>query len=68
MCCSGPNLGQEFSQDFAQGANQAGQAIVRRELHRPPTIAIRPGMAFNVFVLKDLVLQPSTGAVGVRTP
>ena len=61
-----PNLGQEFSQDFAHGANQAGQQIMRRELQRPPTIAIRPGMAFNVFVLKDLVLQPYTGAVAVR--
>jgi type IV secretion system protein TrbI len=58
-----PTLGQEFSQDFAQGANQAGQQIVRRELNRPPTIAVRPGMSFNVFVLKDLMLQPSTGAV-----
>jgi type IV secretory pathway VirB10-like protein len=61
-----PNLGQEFSQDFAHGANQAGQQIVRRELTRPPTIAIRPGMSFNVFVLKDLVLQPYSGAVAVR--
>lgn len=58
-----PTLGQEFAQDFGNAANQAGQQIVRRELQRPPTIAIRPGMQFNVFVLKDLVLQPYTGAV-----
>src|SRR4029453_9246413 len=35
-----PDLGQEFSQDFAHGTNEAGQQIVRRELQRPPTIAI----------------------------
>jgi type IV secretion system protein VirB10 len=58
-----PTLSQEFTQEFAHGANQAGQQIVRRELNRPPTIAIRPGMSFHVFVVKDLVLQPYTGAV-----
>lgn len=57
------SLPQEVAQDFGKGANQAGQQIVQRELQRPPTIAIRPGMAFNVFVVKDLVLQPYTGKV-----
>jgi type IV secretion system protein VirB10 len=61
-----PTLGQEAAQDVANNINQAGQAIVRRELSRPPTISIRPGMSFSVFVLKDLVLAPYTGAVARR--
>jgi type IV secretion system protein VirB10 len=56
-------LPQQFAQDFGNAANDAGQKIVERELQRPPTIEIRAGMSFNVFVLKDLVLQPYTGAV-----
>jgi type IV secretion system protein VirB10 len=61
-----PTLGQEAAQDVANNVNQAGQAIVRRELSRPPTIAIRAGMSLNVFVLKDLLLQPYTGVVAGR--
>jgi type IV secretion system protein VirB10 len=61
-----PTLGQEAAQDVANNINQAGQAIVRRELSRPPTISIRPGMSFSVFVLKDLVLAPYPGAVARR--
>src|SRR4029453_454214 len=60
------NLAQEFSQDFGSAANQAGQQIVRRELTRQPTLTMRPGMSFDVFVLKDLVLQPYTGLVTRR--
>lgn len=54
-------LGQEFAQDFGSAANQAGQRIVQRELNRAPTITIRPGMSFNILVIKDLTLQPYTG-------
>lgn len=49
---------QQFAQEFGQAANQAGQQIVRRQLSVPPTIKIRPGMSLNVFVHRDLVLQP----------
>jgi type IV secretion system protein VirB10 len=61
-----PNLSQQYAEDFSRGANQAGQQIVRRELTRSPTITIRPGMNFNIFVLKDLVLEPYTGAIATR--
>jgi type IV secretory pathway VirB10-like protein len=58
-----PTLGQEVAQDVGQGINQAGQAIVRRELQRQPTVTVRAGMQFNIFVLRDLILAPYTGAV-----
>lgn len=62
-------LPQEFASDFGSAANQAGQQIVQRELQRQPTIAIKPGAQFQVFVIKDVVLQPYTARnVARRSP
>jgi type IV secretion system protein VirB10 len=53
-----PTLGQEFVRDAGEGINQAGQQIVSKTLNIQPTLTIRPGTSFNVFVHQDLVLRP----------
>jgi len=51
-----------FPQQAASGAAQqvasAGAKFTDKNLNVQPTIEIRPGMKFNVFVNKDLVLKP----------
>jgi type IV secretion system protein TrbI len=42
-------------------ANQAGQAIVEKNLAIQPTITVRPGWPVRVIVHKDLVLKPYGG-------
>ncbi len=39
--------------------NQAGQAVVRRELEVQPTLSIRPGHPVRVIVTRDLILDPA---------
>ncbi len=41
--------------------NQAGQAIVKRQLEVKPTITIRPGFPVRVIVTRDLILSPPGG-------
>jgi type IV secretion system protein VirB10 len=53
-----PRLGQEVAQDVGQGLNRAGQQVVQRQLQIQPTITIRPGLAINLFVHRDMVLRP----------
>lgn len=43
---------------MAQNTNQAGQQITRKNLNIQPTLEIRPGFRFSVFVTKDIVLKP----------
>lgn len=38
--------------------NQAGQAVVRRELEVQPTLTVRPGHPVRVIVTRDLILDP----------
>lgn len=38
--------------------NQAGQAIVQRQLQVAPTLTIRPGFPVRVIVTRDLALEP----------
>jgi len=56
-----PNYGDLAAQGFAQNMNQVGQQITRKNLNIQPTIEIRPGYRFNVFVHKDMVLEPYSG-------
>jgi type IV secretory pathway VirB10-like protein len=53
---------QNFTQLAAQGAaksiNDVGQEITRRNLNIQPTLEITPGFRFNLFVTKDVVLEP----------
>ena len=53
-----PDYGDLAAQGFAQNMNQVGQQITRKNLNIQPTIEIRPGYRFNVFVHKDMVLEP----------
>ena len=55
-----PTYGELATQGFAQNMNQVGQQITRRNLNIQPTIEIRPGFRFNVFVNKDIQLAPYT--------
>jgi type IV secretory pathway VirB10-like protein len=51
-----PSFGQLAVQGAGQNINQAGQDITRRNIGIQPTLEIRPGMRFNVFVTKDVIL------------
>ncbi|MBB3773310.1 type IV secretion system protein VirB10 [Angulomicrobium tetraedrale] len=52
----------ELIQALQSGAqdtiNDAGQAIIRRQLQVAPTLTIRPGFPVRVMVTRDLVLEP----------
>lgn len=43
---------------IAEQTSQTAQHIIERELSVQPTITVRPGMAFNVLVNRDLPLKP----------
>lgn len=43
---------------LAQNASDIGTKYVEKNLDVQPTIEIRPGTKFNVFVVKDFMLQP----------
>lgn len=53
-----PTLAQTAAQNAAGQINNAGQAIVARQLNTAPTITIRPGFAANLRVTKDIILEP----------
>lgn len=55
------SFGQLAVSGAAQNINQAGQQITQKNLNMQPTIEIRPGMKLNVFVTKDIILQPLKG-------
>lgn len=54
-----PTYGQLALQGAARNTNEAGQEITRRNLNTQPTLEIRPGFRFNIFVTKDVVLEPA---------
>lgn len=53
-----PSYGQLATQGVAQNMNEVGQQITRKNLNIQPTIEIRAGFRFNVFVHKDMALEP----------
>lgn len=53
-----PAYGQLALQGFAKNANEVGQEITRRNLNVQPTLEIRPGFRFNIFVNRDMALEP----------
>lgn len=52
------NFGQQAASGAAEQINNVGTRIAERNLNVQPTIEIRPGQRFNVFVNKDLILKP----------
>jgi type IV secretory pathway VirB10-like protein len=45
---------------MAMNISHIGEEYVNRELNVQPTIRVKPGAKFNIFVVKDFVLQPYT--------
>lgn len=52
---------QQMGSEAGQGINQAGQAIVSKNLNIQPTIHIQEGQRFTVKVGKDIVLERYRG-------
>lgn len=55
-----PTLGQGFVSSAGRDINRTGQKIVEKMLNRQPSITIAPGFSVNVFVNKDIILEPYT--------
>ncbi len=55
---SDPSFGQLAVQGVARNTNQVGQEITRRNLNIQPTLIVRPGYRFNLYVHKDITLEP----------
>ena len=53
-----PTYGELAAQGVSRNSNEVGQEITRRNLNVQPTLEIRPGYRFNVFVNKDIILKP----------
>lgn len=51
------NAGSILSQSLGQQLGMVTANLIRRNLNISPTIAIRPGYRFNVFVTKDMVFN-----------
>jgi len=54
-----PSVGSTVSASIGQQLAQVGAELMRKEMNVQPTITIRPGHLFHVFVKKDLILEPS---------
>lgn len=54
---SNPSIEDLAASGAAQNLSEAGTKIIEKELDVEPTIEIRPGIKFNVFVDKDLILE-----------
>lgn len=53
-----PSYDQLAAQGVAQNVNDVGQQITQRNLNVQPTLEVRPGFKFQVFVNKDVTLTP----------
>ena len=56
-----PSFGQLALEGAAQNINRAGQQITERNLNIQPTLEVSPGHRFNIFVTKDILLEPYEG-------
>jgi type IV secretory pathway VirB10-like protein len=53
-----PTYGQLAAEGAAQNLSNVGQQITEKNLNVQPTLEIRPGFLFNLFVDKDFILHP----------
>ena len=53
-----PSYGQLAAEGAAQNLSDVGQQLTEKNLNVQPTLEIRPGFRFNLFVDKDFILQP----------
>ena len=51
-------IGQQAASGAALNISNVGQKITDKYLNVQPTIEIRPGWKFNIFVNKDIILKP----------
>lgn len=49
---------QQMAAALGQQWSQVGMEMVRKGMERQPTLTVRPGFRFNVFINKDLLLEP----------
>ena len=52
---TGPSVGNGLGAAAGQELGQTSNELLRRGINIAPTIEIRPGYAFNVMVIQDLV-------------
>jgi type IV secretion system protein TrbI len=52
------DIGQLAASGAGEEINKVGARLVEKNLNVQPTLEIRPGFKFNVFVSKDLILRP----------
>lgn len=50
-----PSTGEVIGASVGQSASQLGQELAQRNFNRQPTLVIRPGQKFLVYVKKDIV-------------
>lgn len=50
-----PSIGQEIGSSVGEAASQAGSQLMSRNLNIQPTVWIRPGEPFSLWVKKDIV-------------
>lgn len=50
-----PSIGQEIGSSVGEAASQAGSQLMSRNLNIQPTVWIRPGELFSLWVKKDIV-------------
>jgi type IV secretion system protein VirB10 len=50
-----PSTGEVIGASVGQSASQLGQELTQRNFNRQPTLVIRPGQKFLVYVRKDIV-------------
>jgi type IV secretion system protein TrbI len=50
-----PSTGEVIGASIGQNASQLGQELTQRNFNRQPTLTIRPGQKFLVYVKKDIV-------------
>ena len=55
-----PSFGQQAVSGAAQNINQSAQQHTSKVLNMQPTIEVAPGDKINVFVTRDMILQPFT--------
>ena len=53
-----PSFEQLALEGAAQNINRAGQQVTERNLNLQPTIEVSPGHRFNIFVTRDIILEP----------
>ena len=54
----GETASQQMAAALGQQWSQVGMEMVKKGMNRQPTLNVRPGFRFNVFINKDMILRP----------